>query len=140
MIDVVVQTANRKISVQLQIPSAKFQLEGTRHSRLLLVGLDVEIDDGPVQPVVKEILEVLENHSQERTLEQFVDAPVRQFLEEVVDVFDEPCHQLQEGTLEVIQPIPAECISGDEAPELEQLVQRITRAERRERHHLTDSS
>ena len=59
--------------------------------------------------------------------------PVRQFLEEVVDVFDEPGLQPQEGTLEVIQPIPAECISSDEAPDLEecatgimQLVQRKT--------------
>ena len=38
--------------------------------------------------------------------------------EEVVDVFDEPSPQLQEETLDVIQPIPAERISVDEAPEL----------------------
>ena len=43
---------------------------------------------------------------------------MRRILEEVVDVFDEPGPQLQEETLDVIQPIPAERISVDEAPEL----------------------
>ena len=43
---------------------------------------------------------------------------MRQILEEVVDVFDEPSPQLQEETPDVIQPIPAERISVDEAPEL----------------------
>ena len=42
---------------------------------------------------------------------------MRQILEEVVDVFDEPSPQLQEETLDVIQPIPAERISVGEAPE-----------------------
>ena len=62
----------------------------------------------------------MRERTSERTLEQFVDAPVRQFLEEVVDVFEDPCLQLQGGTLEVIQPISAEFISSDEAPELEE--------------------
>ena len=56
----------------------------------------------------------------ERALEHFVDAPVRHFLEEVVDVFGEPCLQLQEGNLEVNQHISAGFISNDEAPELEE--------------------
>ena len=112
---------------------------------------EVEMDDGPVQQVAKDILEVVEITPRERISEhiheQFVDAPVQQTLEEVVDVFDEPSPQLQEETLDVIQPIPTEHMSVDEGPELTecatrimQLVQRKTRAKRHGKHNLMDSS
>ena len=59
-------------------------------------------------------------------MNSFVDAPVWQFLEEVVDVFEEPGLQFQEGTLEMIQPVPAEFISSDELQNWKSAPQRKT--------------